>query len=305
MGPMLSAVAPLDDITTWARSSGLEIVMFVVGAVLLARGTEWLGARITRRIDSRYTSGDGLTRTEQAKHGHVVTQVIRWAIMVVIYCVAGVLVLQRLHVPITGLVAPAAVVGVALGFGAQRVVQDMLAGVFIIAERQYGFGDVVRISALGSEAGVSGTVEEVTLRITRLRTVNGEVVIVPNGQIVQVTNMSRDWARAVLDVPVPTTIDVQMVRDVLQKVGEHAYGDDDLRPLLLDTPSVLGVEALELDTLHVRMVARTLPGKQFDVGRELRARVVAAFRDQGIQLTPPPTAGEAPTSRLVREKEGG
>jgi small-conductance mechanosensitive channel len=156
--------------------------------------------------------------------------------------------------------------------------------VFIIAERQYGYGDVVRISALGSEAGVSGTVEEVTLRITRLRSLNGEVVIVPNGQIVQVTNQSRDWARVVIDVPVPATADVGQVREVLADVGNAARADKTLGPLLLDVPSVLGVESIELDTLHVRMVARTLPGKQFEVGRELRVRVALAFQREGITV---------------------
>jgi moderate conductance mechanosensitive channel len=278
------AVAPITDFTTWVRSSGLEIVLFVSGAILLARGARWLGLRITRRIDAR-PRVSGLIRSEAQKHSHVVAEVTTWAVIVLIYSVATVLVLQRLNVPVTGLVAPAAVVGVAVGFGAQRLVQDILAGLFIITERQYGFGDVVRIAALGSEVGVSGTVEEVTLRITRLRTVNGEVVIVANGQIVQVTNMSRDWARAVVDVPVPSTVDVQRAREILHKVGQAAYDDEGLRKLLLDRPSVLGVETLEVDTFHVRIVARTLPGKQFDVGRELRSRVAVAFHAEGVHVS--------------------
>lgn len=282
---MLLAVAPLTDATTWLRSSGLEIVLFVTGAILLVRAMRWLGARITRRIDVGSGSDVTLIRSEAAKHRHVVTQVITWAVIVVIYCVAAVLVLPRFNVPVTGLVAPAAVVGVALGFGAQRMVQDILAGVFIIAERQYGYGDVIRIAALGAEVGVSGTVEEVTLRITRLRTVHGEVVIVPNGQIVQVTNMSRDWARAVVDVPVPSTVDVNRVREILHQVVMEAGDDEILGPLLLDPPTVLGVETIELETLHVRIVARTLPGKQFDVGRELRSRIATAFQAEGISVS--------------------
>jgi small conductance mechanosensitive channel len=284
MGLMILAVAPINDITDWFRASGLEIVLFVTGAILLSRLAKWLGDGVTGRIDARSTGGDSLIRSEAAKHSHVVAQVITWSVIVLIYCVAAALVLPRLGVPGTGLVAPAAVVGVALGFGAQRLVQDVLAGVFIIIERQYGFGDVIRIAALGSEAGVSGTVEEVTLRITRLRTVNGEVVIIPNGQIVQVTNMSRDWARAVIDVPVPSTASVNRVREILHRVGLEAYKDDELGPLLLDAPSVLGVESIEVDTIHVRVVARTLPGKQFTVGRELRARVASAFQEEGINV---------------------
>jgi len=278
-------VAPMSDITDWLRSSGLEIVLFISGAILLARFVKWISQRITRRIGATSVDSAGLIRSETAKHSHVLTQVITWVVIVMIYSVATVLVLSRCGVPITSLVVPGAVIGVALGFGAQRLVQDVLAGLFIIIERQYGFGDVVRISALGSEAGVTGTVEEVTLRITRMRTLSGEVVIVANGQIVQVTNMSRDWARAVVDVPVPVATDVNRVREILHQVGAEAREDEKLGPLLLDTPSVVGVERLELDTLHVRIVARTLPGKQFEVGRELRARVAVAFQAEGINVS--------------------
>jgi moderate conductance mechanosensitive channel len=279
---MVLAVAPITDLTTWLRSSGLEIVLFVSGALLLTRVARWVGGTVIRRIEARPTATSDLVRSEAAKHGHVVTQVTMWAVIVLTYCVTAVLVLQRLGVPITGLIAPATVVGVAVGFGAQRLVQDMLAGIFIIAERQYGFGDVIRIAVVGGESGANGTVEEVTLRATRLRTVNGEVVTVGNGQIAQVTNMSRDWARAVIDVPVPVSADIARVREILQQVGASIRDDEQFGSLLLDTPSVIGVESLEVDLVHMRVVARTLPGKQFDVGRELRARVAVALRAEGI-----------------------
>lgn len=278
------AVAPLTDITAWVRTSGLEIVLFISGAIVLSRAIRRLSSAITTRIDAEHTDGAGLVRSESAKHTHVVVHVTKWAVIVLLYCVVTVLTLRRLGVPLSGIVAPAAVAAVALGFGAQRIVQDVLAGLFIIAERQYGFGDMVRISALGSESGVSGAVEEVTLRITRLRTADGEVVIVPNGQIVQVTNQSRDWARAVVDAPVPGDADINQVREILNQVGIDALADQTLGPLLLDSPTVLGVERIEVDILHLRMVARTLPGKQFTVGRELRARAALAFQENGINV---------------------
>ena len=112
--------------------------------------------------------------------------------------------------------------GAALGFGAQQVVRELIAGTFIVLERQYGYGDVVHISAVGFTEGATGTIEEVALGTTRLRTLNGEVVIVPNGQIVQVTNLSRDWARAVVDVPLPVKVDVMRASELLRKVGEEA-----------------------------------------------------------------------------------
>jgi len=281
---VLADSTTLSDISHWARGNGLEIVLIVVGAELLARLVRWFGGRVTARIDEKQTQVDALVRSEAAKHRHAVTQVLTWVTVVLIYVLAAILVADRVGVPLAGLVAPATVAGVALGFGAQRIVQDILAGFFIITERQYGFGDLIRISALGSATGVTGTVEEVTLRITRIRSSNGEVIIVPNGQIVQVTNLSRDWARAVVDVPVPVAVDVTRVNEILHEVGVAAYADETLRPLLLDTPTVMGVESLEVDELKVRLVARTLPGKQFDVNRELRQRIALAFREHGISV---------------------
>jgi small-conductance mechanosensitive channel len=284
-----SGMGGLTELRDWLSGHGLEIVLIILGSVLLARFVSWTGSRITQRIDARATGGDALVRSEAAKHRHSLTQVLTWAAVVLIYSIAVFFVLDRLGVPVTGLVAPATVLGVGLGFGAQRIVGDVLAGFFIITERQYGFGDVVSIQVVGAPDAAAGTVEDVTLRVTRVRSSNGEVVTVPNGQIVKVVNLSRDWARAVVDVPVPTSVDVNRVNEILREVGREAFRDPGLRPLLLDPPSLMGVESLDLDQVNVRMVARTLPGKQFEVGRDLRARVVLAFRSQGMSVPPPTT----------------
>src|SRR6202034_3776494 len=147
---MFASVTPLPDIGLWARGSGLEIVLLLTGAILLTRLATWLGARITGRIDANARETDALVRSEASKHRHALAQVITWAALAIIYCVAAVAIVERFGIPVTSLVAPAAVAGVALGFGAQRLVQDILAGFFIITERQYGFGDLVRIASLGS-----------------------------------------------------------------------------------------------------------------------------------------------------------
>jgi moderate conductance mechanosensitive channel len=281
---MFLSVRPLTDVAVWVRGSGLAIVLLVTGAILLTRLATWLGGKITDRIDANARETDALVRSEASKHRHALAQVITWATLVVIYIGAGVAIAARLGIPVTTLVAPTAVAAVALGFGAQRIVQDILAGFFIITERQYGFGDLIRVSvpALGEPA--TGTVEDVTLRVTTLRTADGEVVITPNGQISQVTNLSRDWARAVMDVPVPAAVDVNRVSDLLRRIGEEAYQEPDLRQLLLDPPAVMGVQSIGVDHFQVRLVARTLPGKQFDVGRILRARIAAGLRREGINL---------------------
>jgi small-conductance mechanosensitive channel len=282
---MPGAVAPLTDVEIWLRGSGLVIVLLVTGAILLTRLATWLSGRITVRIDAQSGgTGDTLQRSEAAKHRHALTQVVTWSFLVLVYCLAAILVLERLGVPLTGFVAPATVAGVALGFGAQRIVQDVLAGFFMVAERQYGFGDLVRLQVSGVTVAVTGTVEEVTLRITRIRAADGEVITTPNGQIVQVINLSRDWARAVVDVPVPAGADVAAVSALLSRVGADAYADPELHDLLLDPPAVMGVESLDLDQFKIRVVARTQPGKQFQVGRALRVRITAALLRAGISV---------------------
>ena len=290
---MTGAIAPLNDVSGWVRGNLLVIVLLVLGAILLTRLAEWARGRIMEQIDAHATEADELVRSEAAKHRHVVAQVVTWAVLAVIYVVTAVLVIQHLGVPLAGLIAPAALLSAALGFGLQRFVQDIGAGLFITGERQYGFGDVVRIAVAGVTQPVTGTVEDVTLRVTRIRSVSGEVITTPNGQIVQVTNLSRDWARAVIDVPVPSYVDVSHVTDILHRVGEEAYNDERLRKMMLDPPTVMGVEKIEVDTFSVRMVARTLPGVQFDVGRELRARVASAFRYEGINISADLDTGRA------------
>jgi moderate conductance mechanosensitive channel len=293
---MSSSITHLPNIGLWARGSGLEIVLLLTGAILLTRFATWLGGRIMDRIDANARETDALVRSEASKHRHALASVITWAVLVVIYCVTGLAVLERLGIPLNSLVAPAAVLAVALGFGAQRVVQDILAGFFIISERQYGYGDLVQLSVPSLPDPSVGTVEDVTLRVTTVRTADGEVVITPNGQITQVTNLSRDWARAVVDVPVPVAVDVNHVSDLLRQIGDEAYKDEELRSLLLDAPAVMGVQRFDVDHFQVRMVARTLPGKQFDVGRILRARIAAGFLREGINL--PATTLE--TARIHR-----
>ncbi|OBA39284.1 mechanosensitive ion channel protein MscS [Rhodococcus sp. 852002-51564_SCH6189132-a] len=270
----------------WLSTSGLLIALTILGAVLIARFVSWIGGRITRRIDERYTQSDDLVRSEATKHRHSVAQVVTWMAISFVYIVATLKVFDYLQLPIGSLVAPATVLGAALGFGAQRIVQDILAGFFIITERQYGFGDTVQISVTGASEDAIGTVEDVTLRVTRVRSTAGEVITVPNGQINKAVNLSKDWARAVVDVPIPVTADIADVTEILRELGVAAYKEPRLRELLLDEPSVMGVESLEVDQLSVRMVARTLPGKQFQVGRLLRARIARALREQGITVTP-------------------
>lgn len=270
------------DIGEWILTKGLRIVMLVLAAILIARFINWTAQRITRRIDAEYQESDQLVRSESTKHRQAVASVISWVSIAVLFVMVVVQITEIVAIPITSLVAPAAVLGAALGFGAQRIVQDLLAGFFIITEKQYGFGDLVALTVTGIAAPAEGTVEDVTLRVTKLRSSEGEVFIIPNGQIAKTVNLSKDWARAVVDIPVPVSADLNKVNDVLHEVCDHAIDDPQMSALLLDAPQLMGVESIEVDTVNLRMVARTLPGKQFEVGRRLRILVIRALRRAGI-----------------------
>ena len=265
----------------WILTRGLRITLLLIGALLAARFINWMAQRVSRRIDANFQESDALVRSESAKHRQAVASVISYLAIALLGVMVAVQVTDILAIPIGSLVAPAAVLGAALGFGAQRVVQDLLSGFFIITEKQYGFGDLVQLT-LGSSNDAMGTVEDVTLRVTKLRTSEGEMYTIPNGQIMKSLNLSKDWARAVIDIPVPASADLNLVNEVLHGVCEAAGTDPGLSDLLLDSPQLMGVESIELDTVNLRMVARTLPGKQFEVGRRLRLLVVAALTRAGV-----------------------
>jgi moderate conductance mechanosensitive channel len=270
----------LDSLRQWFLTNGLHIALVLVFAIIATRLIRLIARRISKRLD-RGDGHDAVLRPESVKHRRAVASVISSVAIAVLYIVVAIDIANQLGLPIGSLVAPAAVLGAALGFGAQRIVQDLLSGFFLITEKQYGFGDLVALTVTaGGEA--RGTVEDVTLRVTKLRTSDGEVFTVPNGQIVKSLNLSKDWARAVVDVPVPTSADLNVVNDALREVSEAAMKDDGLPDLLLDEPQVMGVESIEKDTVNLRMVARTLPGKQFEVGRRLRSLIVRSLRSAGV-----------------------
>ena len=277
----------LDDLDHWARGSGLEIVLIGVGAVLLVRVVQWVSARMIERAQRSDLDSADLIASEKDKHKSALAQAVSWTATAVIYFIATLLILERFNLPITSLVAPATVLGAAIGFGSQRLVQDFLTGFFIFAERQFGYGDVIQISQPGETVGISGTVEELTLRTTTLRTLSGELVIIPNGEIRQVTNLSRDWARVVIDIPLALDADVGIASRILREIGDEIAEDDAWASLILDPPSVMGIEKLAVGFIQLRYVARTLPARQWDVSRELRARIITRFREAGISTAQP------------------
>ncbi len=272
------------QIGEWILTRGLKIALLMIGGLLGARFISWLAGRISRRIDDGFRASDALVRSERAKHRQAVASVISYLAIALLAVLVFIQVTDVLGIPVGSLVGPAAVLGAALGFGAQRLVQDLLSGFFIITEKQYGIGDLIEVT-MGTSGDAMGTVEDITLRVTKLRTAEGELYTIANGQIMKTLNLSNQWARAAIDIPVPATADLGIIDDVLDHVCEVAPLDPQLRDLLLDKPQMMGVESIQLDTVNLRMVARTLPGKQFEVGRRLRQLVAASLAKAGISTT--------------------
>ena len=269
-------------ILRWLSNEGLEVVLLVLGAALLTRVIGKIARMWTGRIDAK--NADKELWSEESKHLPSLIQVLSYVAVAVLYVLFGIQILLRFGVNLVALVAPATVLGAALGFGAQKVVQDFLAGFFVLAERQYGYGDIVELTTATGVA--AGTIEDVTLRVTRLRTLDGEAVIVPNGQIVTAVNQSQDWARAIIDVPVPNNADMDKAHEVLAEVCRDIVDDDRVGEYVLDEPSVMGVQSIKLEQTIIRLLARTKPGMQWEVGRRMRAVILRRFRQEGIVLEP-------------------
>jgi small conductance mechanosensitive channel len=224
--------------------------------------------------------------------------ILRSAASVTIFGIAGFVVLGDLGINLAPLLASAGVVGIAIGFGAQNLVRDYLTGIFMLLEDQYGVGDVISVGE------ATGTVETVTLRITRIRDVKGVVWHIRNGTIDQVGNKSQGWARAVLDYPVPYMADMATIRAVLAAVAEAAWEDPALRGVMLEKPEVWGAQDVSSSEVTMRMVARTAPLRQWETERELRARVKAALDAAGIYPDPEPSAFVRSAERTRKRSPG-
>ena len=257
---------------------------------LIARGVARFvagvkGERVHRRLGTlREHAPPSLIPSEApatsraAKRAETIGDLIRSITGFAVWAVAVLMVLGELGLNLGPLIAGAGIVGVALGFGAQNLVRDFITGIFMLAEDQYGVGDVVDVGP------ASGVVEAVSLRTTRLRDVNGVVWHVPNGTIDRIGNKSQQWSRALLDVDVAYDTDVDFAGSVIKRAIVEEWESDLWKDVILEEPEVWGVENLGCDGITIRVVVKTLPSKQFEVARHLRARIKAAFDEAGIEI---------------------
>ncbi|MDP9402311.1 MAG: mechanosensitive ion channel family protein [Actinomycetota bacterium] len=267
----------------------LILVLAYVAHRLMRRGIGRLMTRLhaergtaVMTVEERKAGGvqeDVVVAAERKRtRAETIASLLRSVASVAIWSVAAVMILSELEVNLGPLVAGAGVVGVALGFGAQNLVRDFVSGIFMLVEDQYGVGDTI-------DAGeATGVVEAISLRTTRVRSVDGTLWHLPNGQIDRVGNKSQQWSRALLDVAVAYETDIDHATAVIKRTADAMWADPAFSDLILEAPCVWGVEDLGADGMAIRLVVKTRPNEQWKVSRQLRARLKAAFDDAGIEI---------------------
>ena len=283
-----------DDMWTWFVGVPLRIALIglvalglqLVSAALIRRGIDRAVRRRTSTVSRREAVGadgtpDGKSILMQERHSQRSTAVghlLRSVATVAIWTVAATMILDLLNVDIAPLLASAGIVGIAVGFGAQSLIKDYFSGISLIIEDQFGVGDVVEIN------GVEGTVEEVALRVTRLRDSNGVVWYLRNGEILRVANMSQGWTMATVTLPVSTASDLDHVERVVNAMGDALFADALLGAHLVTAPRYLGVDRVTGDVTMVGVSARTEPGESVSSARAIRAAAKRAFQESGVVM---------------------
>jgi small-conductance mechanosensitive channel len=254
------------------------IAVAVVAAILLLRVTVNVG---TRHLIERHTSEAGagvLPAIELERRVQTIGRLVVRIIGSVVVVIGVLMSLDLFGIEIGPAVAGLGVAGIAVGLGAQAIVKDWLAGIFIVLENQYSQGDVVRL------AGVDGVVEDFSLRRTTLRDLDGTVHTVPNGQITVASNMTRVWARVNLDINVAYDTDLDRATALIDQVGEDLLADPEWAPRLLEAPKVVRVEALADSSVKLKVLGQVRAAEQWAVGGELRKRILGTFTQAGIKV---------------------
>ncbi|HXL93030.1 MAG TPA: mechanosensitive ion channel family protein [Streptosporangiaceae bacterium] len=269
-------------------------IAFIIVVALIVRA---LANRLVNRLTERAATASSLMAVRapgnerRKQRARALGSILGSAISVVVFGTASLTILGDLGIDLTPLLASTAVLGVALGFGAQNLVRDYLGGILILVEDHYGVGDVIN---LGDDA--TGTVEAMSLLTTRLRDVNGVVWHVHNGTVDRVGNESQGWSRAVIDYPVPYSSDLTRIRSLMTQAASSMWSEPTWRAMLLEEPEVWGAQELSGSEVTMRIVAKTAPLRQWEAARELRSRVKSTLDAAGVAWpADPETAIDAPT----------
>jgi moderate conductance mechanosensitive channel len=261
------------ELLQWGLVRGIHIIAIVAGAYIVIRAAHLTVEHLQFKVASR---GEGLVETERNRRAATLGGIVSSLVTVVVGLIATLMLLRELSIDVLPLLTGAGIAGLAIGFGAQNLVRDTISGFFMILEDQIRVGDNVRIN------GVGGAVEEINLRTTVLRDVEGAVHIFPNGAMTTFANLSKDFSYAVVDVGVGRGENLERVTALLQEIGAAMSADPMLAPLLLGPLEVLGVESFGAAQVMVRVRFKTAPLKQAEVARDLRRRIISEFAARGI-----------------------
>lgn len=268
---------PWAEFVDWREllADAVRIAVIVVLAFLAYRVVRLATGRLQRDIDEE----DPFDKRRREQRLRTVASLLNSIAAALIVGLALLMMLST-FIEIGPLLATAGVAGLAISFGAQSLVKDLLTGIFLMAEEQFGIGDVISVK----DKGVTGLVERISLRTTVLRDVEGTVHVIPNGEITMVSNLTKGWSKAVLDIGVAYREDVDRVLDVLREECDALWQDEDWSEIILEEPEVPGVQALADSSVVLRVIFKTLPLKQWDVAREYRRRIKRRFDDEGIEI---------------------
>jgi moderate conductance mechanosensitive channel len=267
----------LRTLSTWAFDSGLRVFLIVVVAIAIIRT---VGLSV-KRFEHDVNFGSGLDALERAKRARTLGGILTNVTTALVLLVATLMVLREFHVDISPAVTGAGILGVALGFGAQNVVKDLIGGFFLILENQIRVGDVVAIN------GTGGLVEEINLRTTVLRDEEGTVHIFPNGSVTTLANRSMQFSFYVVNLPLAYGENVDAVVALMKEIAAKLQQEDPYQPFMLEPLEVIGVDAFERDAVRVKVRIKTAPLKQWFIGREFRRRLNIALQERGIRMWSP------------------
>ena len=261
-------------IATWLVTSGIKIIGILMGLFVLSQ----MSRRIVGWMEKFVLEKDPLQAAEAKKRAQTLGNILRHALLIAISFISILMILGELGIQVGPLLATAGIGALAIGFGAQSLVKDVINGFFIILENHYRIGDIIEVT------GVSGLVESVSLRKTVLRDLEGRVHIIPNGEIKIVSNLSKEWSRSVLDIGISYREDVDRVMDILSQIGRELEAEEPYKSAILEPLQILGVERFGESELIIRMMVKTVPLKQWEIGRELRKRIKNRFDENGIEI---------------------
>ena len=275
----------MDLLQKYIENFNWETLMFTALRVLLILVIAWIVLSVARRLLKQLEQqllGAELREeeppTEQAKRVETLIRLLRQAIVIVVWVVALLVVLRELGVDIAPILASAGILGLAVGFGAQNLVRDVISGFFIILENQVRVGDVAIVN------GTGGLVERVNFRTIVLRDLSGVVHIFPNGTVNTMSNMTTEWSAYVFDIGVAYKEDVDRVIEIMKQTGKQLLDDKEFGPSMIDDIEVFGVDQFSDSAVVIKGRLRTKPIKQWDVGREYRRRLKYAFDEAGIEI---------------------